>query len=112
MAATGLRWDRLHDTTLVAIDLLWQSGLLMIELKPSVADVHRAEIRALRTRLLKSPRMFPWGPSVSINDVRGPQRTPDGAALRVDIEMQSGDMIVIEADDIQLKDTSTRSQGS
>lgn len=42
------------------------------------------------------PAKVSMGPSVSINQVRGPTPTEDGA-LRLEIEMQTGDLLILEA---------------
>jgi len=45
---------------------------------------------------LHVPQVKDWGPSVSVNNVRGPLNGAAGRK-RLEIEMQSGDVIVIEA---------------
>ncbi len=46
--------------------------------------------------LLACPHENPWGPSVSVNEFRGP-RTLDSGLERVEIELQSGDTLIVEA---------------
>jgi hypothetical protein len=86
----------LHDCTLSSATLNWRLGELQIGL---LAHEGPRSIIAHGLRDLRVPRAFPWGPSVSVNSVDGPRPNPDGGQ-RLDIEMQSGDRIVIVADEI------------
>ena len=54
-------------------------------------------------RRLGCDRQPPWGFSVSINEVRGPAAAGDDASV-LEIEMQSGDLIRIEAVAFSLRD--------
>ncbi len=42
------------------------------------------------------PHENPWGPSVHVNEIRGPL-SPRQGVERIEVEVQSGDTIVIEA---------------
>jgi hypothetical protein len=44
---------------------------------------------------LACPRENPWGPSGSVNEVRGPIAVGDGID-RMEVEMQSGDTISVD----------------
>lgn len=96
MTATDEPWPQLHDATLDSIELRWSSGEALIRLKTGDANHPHRVLVATGLRHLDCPRELPWGPSASINQVRGP--APAGPDTRVlEIEMQSGDTIRIEA---------------
>ena len=95
-------WEPLHDATLESIDLKWASGELVITLRKSTFECPSPIlIKAINTSELTCPRRFPWGESVSINEIRG-SRSVDGDMKILDIEIQSGDVIHFEATDIIL----------
>jgi hypothetical protein len=89
----------LHDWTLTKITLDWHQGQLLINLE----DTNRMPktIIAKGVRDLHIPRMNEWGPSNRINDVAeaGLQLSSNRS---MQIEMQSGDVIRIEASELQL----------
>jgi hypothetical protein len=80
----------LHDATLLTITVDWAEGTASVRLHPYSGMV---TIEASGLSHLDIPRRHPWGPSVSVNEVTLVDRT-----LRV--EMQSGDTLVIEADEV------------
>ena len=85
----------MHDWTLLGLSIDWTKGTARIELWSS------GGARVLTAAGLKSavvPRASPWGPSSSINGYCGPVRTEDGTS-RLVVEMQSGDVIEIVADE-------------
>jgi hypothetical protein len=85
----------MHDWTLRGLSIDWTRGTVRLELSSSDG------VRVLTAAGLKSasvPRRGPWGPSSSINGYRGPFRTEDGTS-RLVIEMQSGDVIELVADE-------------
>ncbi|NHZ42028.1 hypothetical protein [Massilia aquatica] len=84
----------LHDATLLAIDFAWASGQCVVRIRhTSLADCILLFTEVTR---LSVPRTHPWGPSQSIHS----------ASTRVqgqfEIEMQSGDLIGIEAGAVRL----------
>jgi hypothetical protein len=85
----------LHDATPVSVRLDWATGTVVLELRTDASDAGRMHLIAADTTELLCPRQLPWGPSVSINEVRGP--VAHGNTMRVEIEMQSGDVLRIEA---------------
>lgn len=93
-------WSDLHDATLLRVEVVWESGMVTLHVK--TASTPGTRVIAFGARLLECPRRAPWGPSVSINEVRGPARTPDGLRNRIEMELQSGDTLVIEAERFQL----------
>jgi hypothetical protein len=82
----------LHDATLETVSLDWRAGVAEVRLKSESGTVL---LRASAVARLSCPRLYPWGPSSSVNEVRS-LRTADGRAA-LEIEMQSGDVIAIEA---------------
>ena len=84
---------KMHDWSLLSVAVGWKTGEIEIGLS---APGGPTSIRAEGLQDLRIPRAYPWGPSISINEVRGPTAQPDGLA-RVEIEMQSGDLIEIIA---------------
>ena len=55
-----------------------------------------AVVEASDVRDLHAPRNHPWGPSVSVNTVDGPNPYDDGLS-HLTVEMQTGDTIEIIA---------------
>ncbi|MGK3968046.1 hypothetical protein WMF01_46595 [Sorangium sp. So ce1667] len=92
----GDRWRSLHDATLQTIEFRWESGEVRLRVRAGDAEQPQLVVVASSVRRLESDRQLPWGFSVSINEVRGPFPT-DGEVACVEIEMQSGDVIRIEA---------------
>jgi hypothetical protein len=99
---TDLSWELLHDATLVGIEMAWDSGDVVVHLRTGLSPFPHVQIKGISVRRIECPRNHPWGPSVSVNTVRGPSRTTDGAANRIEIEMQSGDTLIVEATAFEL----------
>lgn len=95
-------WQNLHDATLVSLSLNWASGEARLELRAGLSSAARLLIEADGTALLQCPRRCPWGESVSINEVRGPINAPH-AGMHLEIEMQSGDVLTLEAEAIRIR---------
>lgn len=87
----------LHDASLESVVFRWADGELVLQLRSAGTASRRMVLVAHSVRKLACTRLLPWGPSVSINEVRGPSPTADLAASVVEVEMQSGDVICIEA---------------
>jgi len=87
-------WKSLHDATLLSLGLSWEDGVVTIVLRKHpegrVAISGRGAVRVL------CPREQPWGRSVSVNAVRCTSAT-QGGLDHLEIEMQSGDLIQIDA---------------
>jgi hypothetical protein len=84
----------MHDATLLSVSVDWSAGTAVVRLLRDVdgkPEVSTFEARGLRH--LDLARRQPWGPSVSVN-------TLECLSGRLSIEMQSGDLIVVEADEI------------
>ena len=95
-------WTELHDATLESLELRWSSGEAVMQIRTGDASHPQRVVVASAVRRLGCDRHMPWGFSVSINEVRGP--TAAGDAFILEIEMQSGDLIRIEAGAFSLRD--------
>ncbi|WP_437286058.1 hypothetical protein [Sorangium sp. So ce406] len=91
-------WRSLHDATLETIELRWESGEVRLRVRTGDAEQPQRVVVASSVRRVECERQLPWGFSASINEVRGPSAT-EGELARVEIEMQSGDVIRIDAVD-------------
>ena len=87
----------LHDATLVSISVDWAVGSASILLQPVMRDgaPDSVTIEATGVRYVEIPRRYPWGESVSVNKV-------ECEGGRLIIQVQSGDSIVVGADEIAL----------
>lgn len=85
----------LHDATLVNIDIKWAERVTTLIFRVGTDKVIR--LTAGKTTSFHVPHVEPWGPSVSVNNLRQ-LRSGDQLSL-LEIEMQSGDIIRIEAGD-------------
>ena len=81
----------LHDAVLVGIDMRWAEGTATVGVR-TASETRRIVVEKL-TRL-ECPREYPWGRSVCINEVRFGASEPH-ASFRMELEMQSGDVLVI-----------------
>lgn len=100
MQIASIGWDHLHDATLVAVTLSWASGEIHVRVRLSEEAARGAEIHVTGSTQLRCPRQQPWGPSVSINQVR--LLSLQGGRKRLEIEVQSGDVIEIEGSAVEL----------
>jgi hypothetical protein len=98
-----MAWSELHDATLESIELAWDSGEVLVRIRTGDARRPRCAIVASAARGLTCERQMSWGSSVSIHGVRGPSQVGDGVSA-LEVEMQSGDVIRIEAGTFSLRD--------
>jgi hypothetical protein len=85
----------LHDATLLHLTIDWGNEVkVKVEFRLASATTAVLIARAVRNHIC--PSRNPWGPSVSVNEFRGPCPLESGGCC-VEIEMQSGDTILIEA---------------
>lgn len=85
----------LHDAVLTQVSLDWQSGTCAIFAACFVdprAPARPCRLEFTSVRGVSVQRLAPWGRSVHIN---GHRRDPGGL---FEIEVQSGDLIVIDAE--------------
>jgi hypothetical protein len=94
-----VQWNELHDATLLHLTANWQKGEVRVALRALGSRL--VTIVAANMTLLNWPRLQPWGESASVNEVRV-QTAND--PRRLEIEMQSGDVIVIEAGRLELQE--------
>jgi hypothetical protein len=90
----------LHDATLVEVRVNWADGTCIVEVDHGTLDICVLTFSAMSHLTL--PRQQSWGRSVSINSFSMP------SSGQYEIEMQSGDLIRIEAAEMALA-TSVRS---
>ena len=98
-------WDKLHDATLVSVQLDWATGTAVLALRTGLPEAPIVAVIGEGTTHLRCPRKLPWGESVSISEVRGPVAHEHGA--RLEIEMQSGDVLEVEARSLTCAPSST-----
>ena len=94
-------WD-FHDQEILEAHLDWDSGAteLTLAVWSPAGDMH-VKLLARGTTLVHWPRQHPWGRSTQIRRTNGPSKVSEGH-LRLEIEMASGDLIVIEAVELEL----------
>ena len=88
----------MHDWTLIDIQALWSDGTAVINLRSSSGE-HVIVVSGLTKLNMTSE--YPWGKSVSINCF-GECDISEEKSHKLSIEMQSGDIILIEAESIKL----------
>ena len=77
----------LHDGTLVGVDFEWETGKLVFRVRLTEREV---EIVMHDVTALECSRMFPWGESISLNDV---SLSEESNQRELRVEMQSGDVL-------------------
>lgn len=98
----NIEWGQLHDATLKTITVSWQDSLVRLEFITSDGPNHVVSIAAIGVSKVIIPHEKPWGDSVSVNEIRLLQ-SPTKEGIQLEIEMQSGDTILIEAIQLQAK---------
>ncbi len=91
-----------HDATLLGLHLDWDSRTLRIDFRGAPSRSEPFSITIAGVTQLIVPAEYPWGRSVSVNEVR----TLEGG--RMEMEMQSGDTIVVVAPNSSSKPTPLR----
>jgi hypothetical protein len=84
-----------HDATLIAVSITWDDGTCVLELQHRTLGKCVLTFSAVSNVTL--PRVHSWGRSVSINSFSVPGNG------KYEIEMQSGDLIRIEAIDLVVR---------
>lgn len=84
----------MHDWTLIGVYFDWRSGQVKVDFLNQ--DSTLVSLIANDVSNLRVPRMNDWGASVSVNGVAKITHLKDGRS-RIKIEMQSGDLIEIDA---------------
>jgi hypothetical protein len=98
-----LHWDHLHDATFESLEFDWPAGVIKLRMRLCTREPQTAEIIATGFSLFQCPRQLPWGYSASVNEANGPE---PGTRGRLELELQSGDTIEIEAERLDIRLTS------
>ncbi|WP_409307760.1 hypothetical protein [Pectobacterium sp. B1J-3] len=93
----------MHDWILLSLLVYWGKGELVIKLLDNSSE--SVVIKANGIRLINIPKNDKWGESVSINGIIELGRDSDGLE-RMKIEIQSGDVIEIVAEEILFQNQS------
>ncbi len=92
--------SKLHDATLETFALHWAEGIARIRLSTGVNGTGVVILEASGVLRAVCPRVFPWGESDSVNEVKL-EKVDDGWLLS--IEMQSGDVLEICCGEASIK---------
>lgn len=90
-------WKDLHDATIKKIEVTWETGEITIILKTGLHQYPDVRINCFNAVNIICPRYCPWGMSVSINEIREFSLKSGESSKRLEIEIQSGDTIIIDA---------------
>ena len=93
----GIGWADLHDATLEAISICWVTGCAFVRLKTGIKTHIDVSIVGFEIVKVVCPRNFPWGMSVSVNEIRETVLDSSLPVYRLEVEMQSGDVITVDA---------------
>jgi hypothetical protein len=89
-------YSELHDSILSKIEVNWESGQLSIKFGDEVTGSRPIVVLlGHNVSSFRCERKLPWGPSVSVNHVKCAEI--DGG-FRLEVEMQSGDIITATMD--------------
>lgn len=91
----------MHDWSLKSFTVDWESKHITFEL---LSHDGPKMIDAEDFISFKGTGNSPWGNSISINEIKGPEGTKDGHEI-LTIEIQSGDIIEIKAKKILMPKT-------
>jgi hypothetical protein len=83
---------KLHDATLESRTLHWGEGVVHVRLSTDMNGAGVVILEASGVLRAVCPRVFPWGPSDSVNEVKLEQ-VANGRLLS--LEMQSGDVLEV-----------------
>lgn len=92
--------NQLHDATLIGLEVDWASGELRCNFRVNMGERMTVCLLARSMTCLRCPRLFPWGRSVSVNDIRMDKLENE---ILLVIEMQSGDAIEANVEDVVLE---------
>jgi hypothetical protein len=98
MKTPDFDWRMLHDAVLAEVAVERESEVIRVRLRLSSATPRVAEITMRGFTFLSFPNRSPWGPSASVNAAKA---SPSGSKpVRLEIEMQSGDVLEIEGGEL------------
>lgn len=89
---------KLHDRVLVAIRFEWRAGTVVFDLSER-GPAHRIVLQGVTN--LACPRNLEWGPSTSINEATLTGEI--GQSIKLEIEMQTGDVLTVEAKSMNIE---------
>jgi hypothetical protein len=89
----------LHDAVLLIVEMQWDDAKVVLTLR-TANGLKRVVMN--ESRRLECPRDLPWGPSVCVNEIRL-ESVPSSSGLRMEVEMQSGDVLVIVGNALSLE---------
>jgi hypothetical protein len=102
-----LKLDDLHDAILESVTIQSRAATVALTFLPIAYAGAPAAIRlvAHKWRLFSCPKRDPWGVSSEwrVNESRGPFQIEEGLT-RIELEMQSGDTIEVQAQRIERVD--------
>jgi hypothetical protein len=81
----------LHDSVLLSVEALWVEGFVNLKLRSSDGIV---TLSIKQFTVVECPRRLPWGRSNCVNEVKV-AADPAAGGLRVTLEMQSGDSVLV-----------------
>ena len=87
----------MHDWTVLSVQFEWVESTITIKLLNR--NSQEVELSVKGSKLLHIPKREDWGESSSVNEVIGPTLLENGNYYLA-IEIQSGDKIELEGDDI------------
>lgn len=94
-------WPDLHDANLNSLGLDWEAGEATLRIQQVGESTASLLLVASGVTRLTCDRLLPWGKSVFINRALKPILKGDDVQL-LEVEMQSGDLICIEATSFSL----------
>ena len=98
-----ISWTDFHDAELLFIKILWEKQEMLIDIilnEMYIDFTKKAQIVFKSVSDINCPINYPWGKSVFINEIRFIQTDKDN---KLEIEMQSGDLITVIADEIHIE---------
>jgi hypothetical protein len=95
-----ISFNDLHDATFTKMELDWAKGEVEYRFETSIPGHPIVQLVASGVIDVHCPRRFPWGESVSVNEIR--VEAVDGGT-RLTVEMQSGDLIEANVTDVHFQ---------
>jgi hypothetical protein len=95
-----IQLNQLHDATLAKIEFDWEIAELLFDFETCISGTPRVQILAFQVSNFICPRKHPWGPSVSVNEIKSEQK---GESTFLLMEMQSGDVFEVICKEYSLK---------
>jgi hypothetical protein len=93
-------WNVLHDAVLISLRFEWEEALASILVRAAHANL---ELAVRGVVLIECSRKLPWGRSACILSARVVD-SEDGALKKLELEMQSGDLIKVAGTSVTLEE--------